>query len=457
MSAPVIWWIRQDMRLFDNPTLAAARSASPAVIPLFIIDPGLAHVRAVAPRRWAFLVDGLRALDAALRAMGGVLIVREGSPEVVLQGLMAETGAQAIFAQAGVTAYALQRDVAVGRSLPLRLVGWPTIYDPRALMRDEDRPYVIFSAFRRRWLDLLSIDPPALYPAPSRWEMPSGIITLPVPTLPPDPAFPGGEGEARRRLAAFFAGEKAPIFQYRRFRDRADRAWSSRLSPYLRFGMLSPRQAVVAALEALSYAPDLEAQQSVWAWINELIWREFFLVLGFARFHRGWRSERRGSRQIQTRKDRGALEAWKKGRTGYPLVDAGMRQLAAEGWLPNRIRMVVAAFLTKDLGMGWRAGASWFMEQLIDGDPVVNTGNWWWVAGLGLDPRPRRTFNIIRQSRRADPLGDYIRRWVPELAAVPKEYLYSPWCMPREAQRAARCRIGWDYPSPLGLQPKEGL
>jgi deoxyribodipyrimidine photo-lyase len=261
--------------------------------------------------------------------------------------------------------------------------------------------------------------------------------------------FPPGEAEALRRLRAFTEGPEAPIYRYARERDRLDREGTARLSPYFRFGMLSPRTAAAAAIAAMANAPDAEGQRSAQVWLRELIWRDFFYVLFAHEPALRRRSLFPFGERIPWRADPEGFAAWAEGRTGYPLVDAGMRQLRATGWMPNRVRMVAAAFLAKHLLIDWRWGERWFMAHLLDGDPAINGGNWQWAAGVGVDTAPYvRIFQPAAQSRRSDPHGAYIRRWVPELADVPDEYVHAPWEMPPEIQRAAGCRIGVDYPAP---------
>jgi deoxyribodipyrimidine photo-lyase len=238
------------------------------------------------------------------------------------------------------------------------------------------------------------------------------------------------------------------MYEYASGRDRQDMEGTSKLSPYLRFGMLSPKQAVTMALRAMQTAPDAVSQKGAEIWLNELIWREFYLHIlyhfplvrrkNFRMQHVGW---------VNNEAD---FAAWCAGRTGYPVVDAAMRQLVESGWMHNRSRMIVASFLTKDLLIDWRWGERFFMQHLIDGDPAANNGGWQWTAGTGTDAVPYfRIFNPITQSLKHDPDGAYIRRWVPELSGVPTEYIHEPWKMPADVQRGSGCVIGVDYPPPI--------
>jgi deoxyribodipyrimidine photo-lyase len=294
---------------------------------------------------------------------------------------------------------------------------------------------------------------------PSHIPTPAGITSLPVPTTPALPAgvlFPAGEAEALRRLQQFtqqvsnmdgLVGEP-PIYDYALGRDRLSEDGTSMLSPYLRFGMLSARQAVVAALSALVTAPDEPGRRGAETWLNELAWREFYLQVLY--HFPGVRQRNFRSSKVRWVNNLEHFEAWKAGRTGYPLVDAAMRQLVQSGWMHNRARMVVASFLTKDLLIDWRWGERWFMQHLVDGDPALNNGGWQWTAGTGTDAVPYfRILNPVTQSQKHDPLGVYIRRWLPELRAVPDEFIHQPWLMPPELQKACGVRIGSDYPDQL--------
>jgi deoxyribodipyrimidine photo-lyase len=261
------------------------------------------------------------------------------------------------------------------------------------------------------------------------------LDSLPFPDAPAPAAFPAGEAEAQRRLDAFLSG---PIVAYATQRDRMDLAGTSLLSPYLRFGMLSARQAALAA-----GAVPAEAQVGAAAWLNELIWREFYLGMleNFPQvLHASFKP---ALRAIPWRHAPSELQAWQQGQTGYPVVDAAMRQLLATGWMHNRARMIVASFLVKNLLINWQSGEEWFMRLLVDGDPAANNGGWQWVAGVGADAAPYfRIFNPLRQAQKFDPQGDYVRRWVPELADLPPDQIHTPWL-------AAQRRGSPAYPAPI--------
>jgi deoxyribodipyrimidine photo-lyase len=434
-----IWWIRRDLRLHDNGALQAALDHAREVIPVWIFDPLLLQSPYAGEKRVAFLRQGLHALDGELRARGSRLLVRHGRPTDVLPRLLRETGATAVFAEADYTPYALRRDRALARLVLLHLHDGVAVYPPGTVVKANGEPYVSFSAFRRTWLSLPPLGDGALVPAPSRLPTYPAIDGEPVePVAPHDIAmeFPAGEAEALRRLDDFVSSGLAT---YGQRRNTLDQSGTSSLSPYLRFGMLSPRRAAAAAVAA-----------GAQAWLAELIWRDFFIhVLYHFPFVRD-QSFRAQYRSLTWRQEPPLLAAWQEGRTGYPVVDAAMRQLNTTGWIHNRARMIAASFLTKDLLLDWREGERWFRQQLLDGDLALNNGNWQWVAGTGSDAAPYfRIFNPVTQGKKYDPEGQYIRRWLPELANVPAKYLYEPWQMPRGVQEKAHCRIGQDYPQPV--------
>ena len=448
-----IWWIRRDLRLHDNQALAAAARSALRVVPIWIFDPRLLNSPYAGEKRVAFLQEGLRRLDDALRQRGSRLIVRRGRPLAELKKLMAETGAAAVFAEADHSPFARGRDREVEAALPLRLLGGATIHPPGSVRKADGDPYVVYTPFRRTWE---SLPPPArseLLPAPKKLpfpDLPEELEGEPIPekpSLPETVPFGPGEAEARRRLQTFL---EDGIYTYAQRRDRLDLPGTSCLSPYLRCGMLSPRAAAVAAYEAVAAAPDETARDSARTWLGELIWRDFFAHLLYHFPDARRYSFRKKYREMAWNDDPAALDAWRRGQTGYPVVDANMRQLAECGWMHNRGRMIVASFLTKDLLIDWRRGERYFMQQLVDGDPAANNGGWQWAAGTGADAAPYfRIFNPISQGEKHDPDGAYVRRWLPELADVPDDYVHAPWEMPQEVQEEAGCIVGDDYPAPI--------
>jgi len=441
----------------DNQALSCALENASQVIPVFILDPRLLNSPGVSEKRKAFLFLGLQAMDASLRQRGSYLVLRQGEPVEMLNHLVAETSAEAIFAEPDVSAYASRRDGKAARHLPMSWAGSPAARPPGAVLKPDGSPYMTFAAFRKAWKALPFSAPGAFSQAPDRISTPLGIETLLIPSIQELQGleeFPSGEEQAQARLEQFvhglpsFPDQPAPIYRYAEQRDRYGLPGTSRLSPYLRFGMLSGRQAVSSALASIRDAPDDDARLGADAWLNELIWREYYLH-SLANFGvaQGGKSHGRAVKWVNNSEQ---FAAWCEGRTGFPVVDAAMRQLFQTGWMHNRLRMVVASFLIKDLLVDWRWGARLFMQHLIDGDPAANNGGWQWVAGTGMDSAPFfRILNPVTQSIRWDPSGMYLRQWLPELELVPVQFIHEPWKMPLDIQQTASCKIGTDYPAPV--------
>jgi deoxyribodipyrimidine photo-lyase len=449
----VIHWFRRDLRLSDNLALNAALNSGKTVVPLFIVDPAILNSPRIGKPRVAFMLKGLRALDSALRARGSRLLVREGDPRVILPALVDELNAEEVYFNLDYSPFARRRDAAVESSLSVPVFTYDDVLlrAPGQVLKADLSPYIVYTPFKKRWMMLP--DPPfpvpqvsgAFHPAdklpdshmPTLTDLGLGT-TIEVPEA--------GEEIAQRQMARFVA---EPIFHYDTARNSliadpfaaSSPPGTSGLSPYFRFGMLSPRQGYWAAREALEAADDERARQSVITWINELIWREFYMhiLYHFPYVMRGnFRTEYDALPWRNTPDD---LQAWKDGQTGYPVVDAAMRQLRQTGWMPNRARMIVASFLTKDLLIHWREGERHFMHWLIDGDPAANNGGWQWAAGTGTDAQPYfRIFHPVSQSQKYDPDGDYIRRWVPELRDIPTQFIHKPWQMAAPPA---------DYPPPI--------
>jgi deoxyribodipyrimidine photo-lyase len=444
LMTTVIWWIRRDLRLHDNPALAQALTGADCVIPVYILDSRLKP--AFARERFLFLIQSLKALQTDLQTLGSSLVLRAGDPVYELSRLIAESSASEIYAEADYSPFARRRDKAVGSVLPLTLVHGLTIHPPGSVVKSDGTSYIIFTPFRNAWLSL-PFDHHEI-PSPVRMQSHQKLSSIPLPDSHEHPLFPAGEAAARLRLLEFL---KTSVSSYALERDRMDLEGTSRLSPYIRFGQLSIRYVYA---QAKNSACSTTENSGISLWLNELIWREFFIhiMAAFPHVMRG--AFRPHLRVIPWRDSSADLQAWQAGLTGYPLVDAGMRQLAQTGWMHNRARMITASFLTKHLLINWRAGEEWFMRHLLDGDPASNNGGWQWSAGTGTDAAPYfRIFNPVLQSRRFDPSGDYIRAWVPELANVPPNYIHEPWLMPVTVQSACGVRIGRDYPSPIVEHP----
>jgi len=411
-----IWWLRRDLRLTDNAALQASLETG-SVIPVFILDPAFESASA---RRKEFLYEGLHALDKDLRERNSYLVIRKGKPLEVLRQLLQETSTTQIFAEEDFTPYARKRDSEIERQLPLDLVNGQTVHHPAAVLKADGKPYTVYTPYSKVWKAKL----PAklnLYPAPEKINTPSNIKSEPLPRYKVSPLFVAGEKEALVRLEEFLFKR---IYSYGEDRNRMDLDGTSSLSPYLRFGMLGLRQAVSAARQAIAEARGAGAE----VWLNELIWREFYIQILYHFPYVSKTAFNPSLANIPWRNDEAEFEAWKNGRTGVPVVDAAMRQLKEIGWMHNRARMIVASYLVKDLLIDWRWGEAWFMENLLDGDPAANNGGWQWTAGTGTDAAPYfRIFNPVLQSTKFDPQGDYIRKWIPELRSVDAKDIHAPW------------------------------
>ena len=432
----VVHWFRNDLRLHDNRGLAAGAAAADELLPLFVLDPRLLAETAAASPRVRFLFDCLRRLDDALATRGSRLTIRVGEPAEVIDGLLRETRADLLTFNRDYSPYARRRDARVRRiagrhGTEVRDFKDRVVFESGEIRTAGGSAYRIFSPYRRAWWArwesvAVEIAAPLRLPAPV-----PGVAAPPLPALAwaaDEPARlpPGGEAAAERRLRTFVAGA---LRDYKTARELPALDGTSRLSPYLRFGAISVRRCIGAALEQAEREPGWEAGAR--SWVDELIWREFYLAL-LAEEPRVLReSFRPEMRDIQWDDDDDLFAAWCRGETGYPLVDAGMRQLLQTGWMHNRVRMITASFLVKDLLIDWRRGERHFFARLVDGDPAANNGGWQWAASTGTDAQPYfRIFNPVRQGQRFDPEGEYVKRFVPELAHVPSRWIHNPWESP---------------------------
>ncbi|HWQ46898.1 MAG TPA: deoxyribodipyrimidine photo-lyase, partial [Longilinea sp.] len=412
-----IWWVRRDLRIIDNLALRQALRIHSTVIPVFIIDPHLLNKKAAV--RQAFLFNGLRRLDQTLRGRDSRLILRQGDPVEVLAQLVSETGSAVVYAEEDFSPYARERDHKVGKTTTLNLQPGLTYRHPLTVVKQDGDPYTIFTPFSKVWKSLPFLDDLTWQP-PAQLPHIANLTSEALPQFAENSLFPPGEVEAQHRLKTF---ETELIYTYADQRDRLDLDGTSSLSPYFRFGMLSARQAVYTAIGAMKTAPDHITRKSAETWVNELIWREFYQSILYYFPDVLKQAFNPKLRQIPWRTSIKDLQAWQQGLTGYPVVDACMRQLAETGWMHNRGRMITASFLTKDLLLNWQEGETWFMQHLVDGDLASNNGGWQWTAGVGTDAAPYfRIFNPILQGQQHDPNGTYTRRWVPELTKVPLEY-----------------------------------
>jgi deoxyribodipyrimidine photo-lyase len=401
-------------------------------VPLFVLDDRLLDPRAA--NRLSFLLDSLAALRDSLRKLGSDLVVRRGDPVAETLRVARAADATTVFTGADSSSYAQSRErrllsECAGAGVELRVVDTTSVVPPGDVVPEGRDHYRVFTLYWRRWC---AIRLRSVGGAPRRLPALGDMECGELPSLrdlarvrPSGELVGGGETAARRRLAEWL---REGLDRYEEERDQLAPGATSGLSPYLHFGCLSPVEVVARAREHGDGDAD--------AFVRQLCWRDFFGQLLAANPH--MQRENLRARGDHWRDDDGALAAWREGRTGYPIVDAAMRQLAAEGWMPNRARLIVGSFLTKTLSLDWRLGANVFFELLVDGDVANNVGNWQWVAGTGADTRPNRVLNPVRQARRFDPEGHYVRRYVPELEALEGASVHEPW----NAQPA----LARDYP-----------
>lgn len=424
----------RDLRVHDNPALAAAARAE-RTLPLFVFDERLLGSRFAAPNRVAFMREALADLDAALREAGGRLILRRGDPVREALAVARDCGATELHVSADYSAYARERErrLAAGcEEERIELVAHPgtTIVPPGAVTPGGGDHFKVFTPYHRAWSELplrRRIGPPRRLsvPAKARGERLPALAKLTDGETSPGRAK-GGEREGRRLARAFLRDR---VGGYEEHHDDLPGDETSRLSAHLRFGCVS----------ALALMREASERRGGAAFVRQLCWRDFHHQVLAANPSLPSRDYRpRGDRWSRSKR---ALEAWREGRTGYPLVDAAMRQLREEGFMHNRARMTVASFLTKDLYVDWREGAWHFWDLLSDGEIANNAGNWQWVAGTGNDTRPNRVLNPVRQAERFDPDGVYVRRYLPELESVRGKAIFRPWLM-EGFERL-------DYPDPI--------
>jgi deoxyribodipyrimidine photo-lyase len=447
MTRVAIVWFRRDLRLHDHPALAAALASADVVIPVFVFDQRLLEGRWPSANRTWFMRESVAELSAALATRGGALRILTGRPADVIPAFAREVRATDLFMTRDAAPYGLARDRAVvaaleGSGTAVHAIRGLYVHEPDEILTQAGRPYTVYSPFRRAW----DAQPRRMaLPAPDRIPGPGGSSGRPdpIPEVAPPTADRAliptpGEAAARERLGQWLDG---PVDAYALERNRLDLPGTSRLSQDLRFGLLSPVEVVERA------AGPGEGRRT---FIGEVAWREFYA-------HILWHHPRvlgepfqAAFAQLPFRDVPASFGAWAEGRTGYPVVDAAMRQLRATGFVHNRARMIAASFLAKHLLLDYRLGEAEFMRHLTDGDPASNNGGWQWTASTGTDPQPYfRVFNPLLQGERFDPDGAYVRRWVPELRNVPSASIHAPSTMNAAAQEAAGCRIGVDYPAPI--------
>ncbi|MBX3735400.1 MAG: deoxyribodipyrimidine photo-lyase [Candidatus Didemnitutus sp.] len=458
--ALTIVWFRQDLRLQDNPALLAAVQRG-AVLPVYILDDaGEERWPMGGASRW-WLHHSLAALGAALRERGASLVLARGESGAVLRTLIKESGADAVYWNRRYEPAAIARDAAVKAELgatgvDAKSFAASVLFEPHTVKNKSGGPFQVFTPF---WKHCLTLDvaEPVKLPAAKIIGATKATRSLELgelglrPTIPWDAGFRDawepGEAGAAKRLRKFVGGA---IEHYADERNLPDRDGTSALSPHLHFGEISPRQ-VWCAVRALSKESGVfPASRGAQVFLSEVGWREFAYHLLFHFPHTPEAPLRTEFAAFPWRKDEAQLRVWQRGQTGYPIVDAGMRQLWATGWMHNRVRMIVASFLVKHLRLSWQEGAAWFWDTLVDADLAANTLGWQWTAGCGADAAPYfRIFNPILQGAKFDPDGDYVRRWVPELACLPSECIHAPWTVTPLELSAAGVVLGQTYPHPI--------
>ena len=462
-ASPTILWFRLDLRLADNAALAAALARAGAVIPVYILDDaGEGRWRPGGASRW-WLHHSLAALDAALRQRGSRLMLRRGESGAVLKTLVRETGAGAVYWNRRYEPACVARDAKIATELAaagIAAKGFNSalLFEPPGIANKQGNAFQVFTPFWRHCLaqpvpDEIDV-PRGRFPAPTRWP-PSftfgelGLRSAVSWDARLREAWLPGEAGALKRLRSFLAHH---LKEYDRRREMPGMVGTSLLSPHLHFGEIGPRQ-IWAAVRALSTESGVfPASRGALRFLTEIGWREFAYHLLYHFPHTPAQPLRREFSRFPWAKDAGGtkLIAWQRGRTGYPIVDAGMRQLWATGWMHNRVRMIAASFLVKHLRLAWTHGAAWFWDTLFDADLASNTLGWQWSAGCGADAAPYfRIFNPVLQGRKFDANGDYVRRWVPELAQLPAEFVHRPWEAPEAELARAGVMLGKTYPRPI--------
>jgi deoxyribodipyrimidine photo-lyase len=441
-------WFRNDLRLRDNTTLVALAERVEQWLPVFVIDRDFFRADSGRPRA-RFLFDCLSRLRRDLEARGVPLQIVEGEPETLLPRLMQDAEATVLSFGEADTPLGRRRDARVREAVEaqggeLLVRRDHTVFAPEEIRTQAGGAYSVYTPYRNAWWKKWAESPRL---PERRLRLPKEAIPgarfrkagAPIPDLESEQgiALPtGGEEAALRRLSSFLDG---PVGRYATDRDRPDLDGTSRLSPYLRFGAISVRRCFADGLAAGEDDPSLAEGAS--KWLDELVWREFYAAVLRDAPRVLTQNYRPVYDALDWSQDEQAFEAWCRGRTGYPFIDAGMRQLLATGWMHNRVRMVVASFLTKDLLIDWRKGARFFYERLVDGDPASNNGGWQWAASTGTDAQPYfRIFNPITQGKKWDPDGVYVRRYVPELREIEDRFVHEPWRAPTPPR---------DYPAPI--------
>jgi deoxyribodipyrimidine photo-lyase len=455
MSAPVIVWFRQDLRLSDNPALHAAAATGAPVFPVFVLDDDAAgDWKPGSASRW-WLRKSLASLDQSL---GGTLRLLYGEAGRIIPQLASDTGATAVYWNRCVEPWRVERDadiksVLLSSDIEVRTFNGNYVYDPAEIRKQDGTPYRVFTPFYRKGCLENGPDPRAPLPAPTDLRLDKDVNKAHRQSdsaLTAYSWFDGGprewepgEAGAQRTLERFI---ELGLEEYAEGRDRPDRENVSYLSPHLHFGELSPQRARAAVLEQRGRAPD----DSIDKFLSELGWRDFSAHLLLQAPDLPERNLQKKFDRFPWLADEEVCKAWETGHTGYPIVDAGMRELWRTGYMHNRVRMIAASFLVKNLLQDWRRGERWFWNSLLDADLANNAASWQWVAGCGADAAPYfRIFNPVTQGKKFDPAGDYVRHHVPEIAKLPDKFVHCPWEAPAEVLQEAAVELGKTYPAPI--------
>ena len=455
-------WFRRDLRLADNPALTAAVASGKPVIPVYIYDDAESKEWSTgSASRW-WLHNSLSALSSEIEARGNRLILRNGSAESVINELLAETGAKCIYWNRRYEPWAIRRDKKIKTSLKrqgleTRSFNACLLREPWAVTTKKGGPYRVFTPF---WKALRSSgEPNRPEPAPRRIPAPNVFVECDDinswELLPAKPDWAGGlrdawtpgENMAHSRLHDF---KEAALLDYRDKRNLPGVSGTSRLSPHLHFGEIGPRQIWHSIITGTFAQTGSSMPQGAETYLSEIAWREFSYHLLFHFPELPLKPLRSEFCNFAWENDPYKLSAWHRGATGYPIVDAGMRELWTTGWMHNRVRMIVASFLIKDLLIDWQAGEKWFWDTLVDADLASNAASWQWVAGCGADAAPYfRIFNPTIQGTKFDPVGTYIRRWLPEISKLPDQLIHAPWSAKPIELADAGIELGRDYPIPI--------
>lgn len=457
MSDLILFWHRRDLRIADNVGLAAARGQSSKVVGLFCLDPDILEKDDVAPARVHYMIGSLEELQQRYAAAGSQLLILQGNPRQAIPALAASLGAKAVFWNWDVEPYGRSRDQEVEKALKEKSIAVFNSWDQllhapgEVLTKSSNQPYTVYTPFWRNWNSLAKAEPaPDLVNAEGLTNQEkhtatqTGVIELPTAKdlgfnwdtpLPLEP----GETAAQERLEEFCEGA---IAEYDEQRDYPAIVGTSTLSAALKFGTLGIRSVWQMADEVYKRSRSDETRKNIQTWQQELAWREFYQHVMYFMPRLATEPYRENFKEFEWDDDEERFQAWCEGKTGYPIVDAAMRQLNTIGWMHNRCRMIVASFLTKDLLIDWQRGEKYFMQRLFDGDLSNNNGGWQWSASCGVDPKPLRIFNPASQAQKYDPEGEYMREWLPEISSVDSEYL-----VPHKIPKSERDRLG--YPEPI--------